>query len=260
MPPFMMISGASRGIARGPSADQGGGSPITLPSRWGSYGDSQTGGRATETSSTYPMKCFRTLWDSSGYTSPVQQVNNGVGGRSLANSRIAYQGDTYASTPWIHVQESGDQNNDGQRTASEWGATFQAFMEEIAADHPGAIISYETAYSFSDARKAQPYRNWDTYNTELRSRVATLAGNGITVHIVETEYYILLAVGSLTYDVVCFPDGESNAYHYQGIGNFVIALAIFKALGYDVTTLDQSSFTDLNSTQRATVTSLVANN
>jgi hypothetical protein len=111
-------------------------------------------------------------------------------------------------------------------------------MEDVAADYPGALISYESAYSFE--READAYRDWTSYNVELIARIATLAGLGITVHLVDTDTNIKALVTELTYDVVCFPDGHANQFHYQGIGNFMIALTMFDALGYDVSTLDHS--------------------
>lgn len=187
-------------------------------------------------------------------------TSNGVSGRSLAGTLTHLLArPTFAGTAWIHVQESGDQNSNGQRTASEWGATFQQGWIDIEAKHPGCFKSYETAHSFSPARKAQAYRNWDAYNTELRSRVTTLAGLGIDVKIVETEYYIDFMIAALGYDTVCFPDAHIDAYHYQGIGNFTVALAMFKRFGYNVATLDHSTI-NLNSSHKATAVSIVAGN
>lgn len=212
--------------------------PIALPSYWGFYGDSQTAGRETEPTAVSPPVIFEIIWSDSGYTAPTSITTDGLGGRWLAATRTAYESDSYAGTPWIHVQESGNQNQDGQRTASEWGATFQAFMQTIATDYPGALITYETAYSFE--READAYRNWTSYNVELYSRVATLAGLGVDVIVVDTDTNIKALVTELTYDVVCFPDNDTNAYHYQGIGNLMVALTMFDALGYDVTALDLS--------------------
>jgi hypothetical protein len=157
------------------------------------------------------------------------------------------------------MQESGGQNStdDSQVTAAAFGATFQQGWVDIEAQYPGCFKSYETAHSFSPARKAEQYRNWDSYNVEMLSRVTTLAGLGINVNVVDTARYIDLLIASLGYDTVCFPDADANAYHFQGIGNFGIALGMYKQFGYDVTTLDHSGIT-LDSTQKTTVVGIIA--
>lgn len=225
--------------------------PVSLPAYWGFYGDSQTAGPETEPTAVSPPVIFEIIWGDSGYAAPTSVTIDGVGGRWLAATRTAYEADSYAGTPWIHVQESGNQNQDGQRTASEWGDTFQSFMQAIATDYPGALITYETAYSFE--READAYRNWTSYNVELYSRVATLAGLGVDVIVVDTDTNIKALVTELTYDVVCFPDNATDAYHYQGIGNLMIALTMFDALGYDVTALDLSGVNVLEAHKTAAI-------
>lgn len=231
--------------------------PLQLPQYFGAYGDSQTAGRETEVTAKNHWTCFKIMWEATfgAFTYVDENTNNGVSGRSLANTLTHLLGRSFAGTPWIHVQESGDQSSAGQATASAFGTTFYDGMVDIATQWPGCFISYETAYSFSDARKAEPYRNWDTYNTELRAQIANLAGAGITVHLVESEQWILSLVAELGYDTVCFPDNHNDAYHYQGIGNFMIALAMFHAFGYDVSTLDHSGI-NINSTHKATAVAL----
>jgi hypothetical protein len=64
-------------------------------------------------------------------------------------------------------------------------------------------------------------------------------------------------IAEFGYDNVCFPDADGNAYHFQGLGNFGIALAQFKAFSYDVSALDHSGIS-LDSTQKATTVSIVA--
>ena len=257
---LMMMGGNSALSRRGISSYVPPPAPLSIPAYWGWYGDSHTAGREPEVTANKPQTCFKIMWDAS-YTPATIDTHylNGQSGRSLANTLLRCLGRTHAGTPWIHMQESGDQNNDGQRTASEFGATFQQGWEDVYALWPDGFFSYETAHSFSPARKAQPYRNWDTYNVELRSRIETLAGLGITVHLVETEYYIDLAIAEFGYDTVCFPDAHADAYHFQGLGNFAIALAQFKAYNYNVTALDHSGI-NLNSTQKATAVAIVAGN
>lgn len=214
--------------------------PPSLLLTRGAFGDSQTAGRATETNAENPINAFETMWADSGYESTTL-TRQGVSGRSLANTMAYCLGRTFSRTPWIHMQESGSQNSDGQRTASEFGDTFENGIININNRWPGTVFSYETAYSFSDARKAQAFRNWDDYNTELRARVVNLQRQGITVTIVESEQYIEQLVAQIGYDVVCYADDIPNAYHYRGPGNFIIALAMYKSFGYDVMTLNHSN-------------------
>ena len=264
---MMMIrmGGGARQLRRGrtvtPAAPP---SPVVPPRYWGWYGDSHTAGREDEVTAVNPRTIFRTIWEASTTPAPLYvdtSTSSGVSGRSLAGTLTYCIGRSanFAGTPWIHMQESGDQNNDGQRTASEWGDTFQQGWIDVNTTYPGCFKTYETAHSFSPARKAQQYRNWDSYNTELRARVVTLAGLGHTVTLIETAYYIDLMIASLGYDTVCFPDTDPDAYHFQGIGNFGVALAMFKALNYDVTALNHSGI-NLNSTHKSTVVGIVAGN
>lgn len=232
-------------------------SPVELPSSWLHVGDSQAGGRETEPTAVNPFDIFRAIWIASGYDAPTDTDDHGQSGRGTPLSFTRALASDITGTPWVHMQDSGSQNIDGQRTASEWGASFQSGMESVNTQWPGALLSWETAYSFSDARKAEPYRNWDTYNTELRARVTTLAGLGISVTIVESERNIIDLVAEIGYDTVCFPDDDPNAYHYQGIGNFIIALSMFEAFGYDVTALDHSGI-NLNSTHKSAAVAIVA--
>jgi hypothetical protein len=230
--------------------------PLQLPAYWGFFGDSQTDGRETETTAINHWTCFKIMWEASYSAASIDSHSlNGESGRGLAATITHLLSRSFAGTPWIHVQESGNQSTTGQTTAGAFGTTFYDGMVDINDQWPGCFISYETAYSFSDARKAEPYRNWDTYNTELRAQIAALAGVGVTVHLVESEQWILALVAELGYNTVCFADGDANAYHYQGIGNFMIALAMFHAFGYDVSALDHSGI-NLNSTHKSTAVGL----
>ena len=42
---------------------------------------------------------------------------------------------------------------------------------------------------------------------------------------------------------IWYQSSEANAYHYKGVGNLMVALSIFDALGYDVNTLDLGGIT-----------------
>lgn len=240
----MIISSCvSRGISCKYTLSESGTTPIALGTVWETRGDSQTDGRETETTAISPMTCFEIIYNDSGLGSTPSVTRDGVSGCSLLETNARYTAAGLAGLTWCHYQESGNQNKTGQTTASEWGATFQAFMEEVAADHPSAVLSYETAYSFGPDREAEPYRDWDDYNTELDSRIATLSGSGITVVKVDTDTNIkalITSLGASGYDTVCFPTTDPNAYHYQAPGNLMIALTMFDALGYNVSALDLS--------------------
>ncbi|MCP4468998.1 MAG: hypothetical protein GY942_19425 [Aestuariibacter sp.] len=208
---------------------------------WGFYGDSELDGRETEPTAISPPTVFEIMWVDSGLGAPTSVIRDGASGESLLQHRGRYEADSFAGTPWIHTQESGQQFLTGQTTAAEWGATFQAFHEKIELDYPGSIKSHESAYSFR--REAEAGRNWDPYNVELDSRIATLAASGITVIKVDGDTVIKALIeelggGDTGYNQVCFPDGHANQYHFQAPGNLMIALEMFRAFGYDVTLLN----------------------
>lgn len=229
---------------------------IELPVNWGFYGDSHTAGRGNIASSASPSRVFRNIWAASGFSTPVRVVTDGASGRTLANTRLAFEDDTYADTPWIHTQESGGQNSDGQRTPEEFGDTFEQYWREVDRLHPGSIKTYETAHSF--LRIGEAYRDWQTtenwsdwgylsrneaisYNAEMLRRIAILAEDDIVVIPVYTAEYIDALIARIQGG---YPSIEDDGiYHYNGTGNFMIALAKFKALGYDVDDLDFSAVT-----------------
>lgn len=241
-----------------PIGGGGGGTPVTLPTRWGFFGDSQTGGRASDTPTAVSHHvAFRNIWAASGYTAPAQVVQNGQSGRSLSNTALAIAGQSFASTPWLHVQESGQQYNIvGQRTPVEFGATFEAMCRANYARFPQGVFTYETAFNFMnnpDPRDWESTSLWSTwgyasqgaaisYNAEMRRRIAILASDGIVVRPVFTAEYInaLIAVIPGGYTTV---EESTQPRHYAGVGNFMIALAMFHALNYDVNELNFSTVT-----------------
>lgn len=227
-----------------------------LPDYWGFYGDSHTAGRCNIDSSASPSLVFRRIWAASGLSTPVRVITDGASGRSLANTRLAFEADTFADTPWIHTQESGNQNSDGQRTPEEFGDTFEQYWREVDRRYPGSIKTYETAHSFLLA--GETWRDWHTtenwqdwgylsrdeaisYNDEMLRRIAILAEDDIVVIPVYTAEYIDALVDRIPGG---YPSIEDDSVrHYNGTGNFMIALAKFKALGYDVDVLDFSAVT-----------------
>jgi hypothetical protein len=202
-----------------------------------------------------PIVAFNHIWSENELTpsSPTQTVS-GVGGRTLAEAAAQYQSTSIATTPWVHTQESGGQGT-GQTTASEFGDTFEAFIAEIHSDWPDAIVTYETAFSFG--REGEAGRNWGPYNEEMLARVATLESNGMSVIIVDTDKYIKLLQAALTPADVWYQAGQTNAYHYTALGNFMIAMLMLRTLGYVVSELTHASI-DLDAGDKAVVVGLLS--
>ena len=207
------------------------GDGLDLGDTWFFFGDSQTDGRATDdpTAESHAI-AFENIWsDTFGGTINSTIVGEG-GGITLLESH-----DNYTATAgtdnatWVHVQESGSngQAGRGQEDPEDFGDTFEAFMRDIHSNTPDAVISYETAWT-RDPNDSGAL--WYEFNDEMRRRVKLLARDGIIVHIVESEFFILKAIDENTfYDVVLTDD-----VHYTGFGNFVIAVAMYRALGYSV--------------------------
>lgn len=221
--------------------------PITLSNRRAFYGDSQTAGPATSPCASHAT-AFQAIWNAN--FTPATTVNiDGEGGMGLQRHNTRYNADTHYTNEWVHVQESGGQDEPGQLTAAEFKATFIAFIETIYANSPSGLITYETAYSFQ--REATPGRNWDSYNVAMYEAVTELAARAtpINVLVVDVDTVIKRLVTALGYAVVNQQTGATPAnytvanapYHYTEVGNLAIALAIFKRLGYNIRALNLSS-------------------
>jgi hypothetical protein len=236
-----------------------------LPMEMGAFlmalGDSQTGGRWTGAAKS-PLHAEYRIWQTmrasgkvtGGMATPYNTIESGsnpyVSGRSgesLAQTHTHYNNvssGTKNNRTWIHFQESGDQNKDGQATASGFGDTFDAFITAIRAVTPSALISTETAFNFDRGNPHtagagqgsyvnENFRDWTTYNTELRARVAAWAALGVTIPIAETDRDIKLLQTAIGKSAVWFcVYNETNFAHYKGPGNVMIALSMFKALRY----------------------------
>ncbi len=220
---------------------------------WGFWGDSQTFGVAPTGSCKSSPEAIWNVWDGSPTT-----YKQGIGGRILTTTGTAY--DSYSSKSgltWVHFQDSGGQDNGDQsiNTATKFGNEFDIAMKNIAADSPNAVISYETAFSFG--REAKSDRDWDSYNTELLSRVKDLETNeGITVIIADVNKYIKLLQAEKTPGDVWYQDGHQYKFHYTALGNFMVALTVWDALGYDVSTMDLSGVTDVTANDKNTCIAL----
>lgn len=238
-----------------PASGGGGGDPIVLPLYAGFFGDSNTAGRASSTlPAISPHQVFIDIYLASGGTAfAATPTINGASGRSLANTRIYLEGRTYAGNPWIHFEESGDQNADGQRTPLEYGATFEATCRSIYSRWPNALITAANAPNFGRA-VSERYRDWETtyqwadwgygsegaaisYNAEMIRRIDILAVDGIIV----TPCYIAERANALA---AVIPGGaatlysDTNPYHWSPVGRLIQALETFRALNWDVSALD----------------------
>ena len=215
--------------------------PLLLGTVWRFFGDSQTAGAAEESRASSHAVAMRNVWQAS-FGQPWPKVTiHGAGGCSLAQSIERYANLTQTEkrdTTFIHFQESGNQQIDGQRTASEFAATFETFVRTVSAGSPSAIISYETAYSFQ--REALAGRNWNPYNIALREKIDFLRSQGFSIHLTDTDAKVRELVAALGFSTVIKADGG----HYRGNGNLLIALSILNTLGYDVSELNLSLIPD----------------
>lgn len=221
-----------------------------LGRQWMFLGDSQTGGRASgEVAS--PVTAFRAIWDRSFPAEADADAHiNGESGRILSATASHYAGRSDRGTrTWLHFQESGGQAGSGQNTAAEFGAAWEAFVRRIKQDSPRALISTETAFSFG--REGEAGRNWDPYNVVLRQRLAALAKDGIQVRLAEVDRNIKALGAAVGARQVWFQADESNRYHYKGLGNLMVALSLFAALGCDVQSLDLSGITSISAADKA---------
>ncbi len=217
--------------------------PVSLPASWFAYGDSQTGGRASETNTESPMLAFEQIWIDSGFGTPTSSFD-GVSGATLGDAQVRYNNNAPHSNPsWLHFQDSGSQKSE-TATQELFGDTLDTFVNTAFAEltNDASIISTETAFSFG--REGEAGRNWDGYNQELRDRLALQEAAGKTVYIAEVDANIKALQTELTPGDVWFQNGETNAYHYKGLGNLMVALSMYDAFGYDVDTLDLTGITE----------------
>jgi hypothetical protein len=232
-------------------------SPPNIGDKWLFEGDSHnfgygdrdgTGAVVYDPTCKTPAHAFCRIWQTLGLSGPTNPYSNfstvnesaavyqnGFSGRSLLGTLGEYNATTgRTDRTFVHFQESGSQENDGQRTASEFGDTWDDFVDAIFANTPNAIILTETAFNF---RRGPPYnsdpgRDWTDYNVELRARIAARSLPN-QIFLCETDRDIKLLETAIGHENVWFHSGESNPYHYKAVGNLMIALGYFKALRYD---------------------------
>jgi hypothetical protein len=228
--------------------------PMDVGPKWAFFGDSQTSGRESDETKS-PIDVWARVWETkypsvgpaTPYTDGLDSdpYRNGVSGRSLFNTGTMYDGRDAlqkGSFTWVHFQESGDQNHTGQVTVGSYGATFDRIVGSMRLASPLALISTETAFSFgrgtTPISPSETFRDWAAYNVELRARVATWAGSGVTIPIAEVDRDILLLGSSIGSNNVWFQRGDANEFHYKAVGNLMVALSMFKALRYRISMSD----------------------
>ncbi len=218
---------------------------IPLPDNWHFFGDSQTAGRASATPLTISHAvAFENIWISNNETVPYT-YRFGVGGRSLAKTMQAYMDlSSVHIDDWVHIQESGNQNWDGQQTPEDFANTFEQFVQAIIERSPNATITMETAYSFE---RFTAGKDWTEHNIALRSKVSQMQASGHNIYLVDVEPAISDLVALLGFQSVVLEDGG----HYTGIGNLLIALLMFKSLGYDINALDLQGISDISDYDKA---------
>ena len=216
---------------------------VELGRNWIFLGDSETAGRANEVVTKSQVDAFKSIGDKTFSTPPTVYVN-GISGRKLQATfdhylSIAYRG----NATLVHFQESGSQDST-QDTPEKFVAVFEQMVRSIVADSPFAVISVETAYSFEVEPTTNRY--WLHHNVLMRKKVAELKAEGITVHIAEVDRNIQelidqkqIELGSDAGQQAVWGDTDNSiGRHYTGLGNLMVALSIYDALGYDVNQLD----------------------
>lgn len=250
-------------ITRGVGVRGQAGSPpsiIEITSRRGFLGDSQTDGRAYDTPSAVSHQvAFTNIWSENSLgTVDFNGTGTGwgVGSRSLQETLDFIDTQSLTDPFTFFIQESGDQDNDGQRTSSEFATTLYNGIVALKADYPLAMFFYETAFSFG--RKAEAYRNWDSYNAELPGVVSSLAGVGITLHIVPVCAVIEELETVLTPSDVWLQAGHPQQFHFTGLGNFAVAMTHLHYQGHDITTLAHTSIIVDGTQKQAAIDTILA--
>lgn len=220
---------------------------IAVPVNQYWYGDSQINGRGYGSLTTSNVTAFRAFW-SNFFSSSVNTSipTGGVGGRGLQatiNALLSVwnqQGSGIRPGPeWVHFVETGDQNQDGQRTATDYANTVEWAIRAIRAKSPNCLISTETPFSFG--REGEQWRDWTTYKTAMLERIALLNTEGFNVRVVDNDGYINALEGIIPANQIWYPAGHTYAYHFTDVGNLMTAVGIWWTLGYDISQLNFAS-------------------
>ncbi len=200
---------------------------------WLFLGDSQTAGRAPEVTVSSSAKAFENIYRATFVSHDPSVRISGVGGCTLFQSAGRYSARSNKSEmSLIHFQESGGQLKSGQRTVNEYLSTLQTVTATMQRESPNAVLSVETAYSFQ--REDEAGRDWAEYNRVLKNHVVELQSQGVPIVLSSVDHNIKALVEERGFNSVMMDDGA----HYRGVGNLMVALSVFEALGYDVLALN----------------------
>lgn len=223
--------------------------PVALGTDWLFLGDSETSGRANEASAVSQVDAFENIWNQT-HASSIVADTNGVGGRQIASTHAAYLGETsIGSVTFINFQDSGGQDATIDEPA-EYVALLEDFIDDVQVNSPNAVLTIETAYSFEEASDSGRY--WPLHNDAMRTSINAYRGGGMEIYIAEVDRNITELVvqkraqlGATAGQEAVFGDtGMVLGNHFTGLGNLMVALSIFEALNYDLTTLDLSAIPD----------------
>jgi len=219
--------------------------PSFIGAKWFFLGDSQTIGRAKQEHTKSHAIAFYRIWEAT-FGENVTQTVNGVSGRTMKQTRTYFIDNAKKNSSWVHFQESGNQlsDNGSQNTAKKFVNQFESLVRAINKLSPNAKISTETAYSF-EAEKMKG-RDWKKYNIALYKSVVKLRSEGITVYVANVDNNIKNLVTAKRKELgvdggqQAVWGGPSNELkrHFTGLGNFMIALSIYEALGFDLDKLN----------------------
>lgn len=220
--------------------------PVSIPTNQYFFGDSQFTGHGVGIC-VNSIAGFRALWSSfqgSAYNAAIPI--RGQGGRNLLGHYTVMQtdlgttGSPRTGPEWIHWTETGDQNEDGQRTATEYGDTVETVFRWLRLRSPNALLSCEAPYTFG--RTGEAWRNWYPYRDELFRRVAKLAAEGINVHVIDAVPHVdrLVTLLGDPAQVWIMPP-QSYPYHFTDLGNLFVGMCMWHSFGYEVETADYSA-------------------
>ena len=239
-------------------------SVIDPGANWVFLGDSQTLGRASGPATSHASAICQ-IWQTmrangrlsigpatpySGF--PTNPFRDGLSGRSLADTIAAYEDPendaVRAAATMIWIQESGNQNWAGQTTAAAFKATYKANWQARHAERPTAVKVNETAFSFG--REGEAFRNWDPYNVAMLEANTELAAEGINIIVVDTDAGVKALQAILTPGDVWYQSGHPDAYHYNELGNTLVAVLGLKALGITCILSDLADISGVSDTNK----------
>jgi hypothetical protein len=240
---------------------------------WMICGDSQTEGRVPgDGTSDNPGTAFRHIYNENFGTNVTTFTNLGQGGSSLNQTTGRYNASgARTNRTWVHSQESGAQDGDSgsQDTAAEFKAVFKTHIRAIFANTPGAIISYETPFSFGREGEGEGVRDWRlTYEIALREAIdELLLEDGIRVYLAEVrrniealQAYNEGGIDLTGADVVWYDNSGDNSSlwaHYTALGNFMVALSMMAGLGIDPRAFTFTSITDVTANEKTACLAII---